>query len=152
MAKNYVVAGSFDTVDVVSQTEAIPSQGVKMYTQPHGTQVVVVVPNTAWKGGDTDSYLKPVATIIEQLWTDGLISGASWGQDNDPATGLLVGYMYFTVSLRSSTGQPLPFSTVVPVPVKALSSLTAFQTSTAGPSYGEQIAQAINSLAATASL
>lgn len=152
MAKQYVIAGSFQSVDVVSQTEIIPSQAMRIYTQPHGTFVIVLVPRTDFQAGKTDKYLAPVAKIIEELWADKVISGAVWGQDENPTTGLLIGYMYFTVSLLDSDGNFLPFSTVVAVPVKALSSLTAFQTSTAGPPYAQQIAEAINQLAATSGL
>lgn len=147
---NYVTAGSSAGVQVLSQTQVAPVQSVRIYTQPHGTYVVVQVPLSAWRAGHAVKYLKPVAAIIENLWEAGFISGAQFVQDVDPSSGLLTDFVDFTVSYTPGSGLAIPFTSVVRVPVPGLSSETAFTTSSAGKSYGEQIAETYAQLAATA--
>lgn len=150
MAANYVTAGSRQTVKVVSQTQVAPVQAVNVYTQPHASYVVVLVPLAEWQQGKSDDYIKPVASVIEQIWTDGFISGTSFVQEIDGATGLFDYYLDFTVSWTPPGGLAIPYTTIVRAPLDSLSSETAFTTGAGAP--GPAIATAYNSLVETSQL
>lgn len=150
MAKQYTIAGSRQGVQVLSQTQVRPVQQVNIYTKPHATYVQVEVPLTVWRGGNADKYLAPVAANIEIVWKDGFINGAQFVQDVD-SSGLLASYVDFVVFFQLEAGLAIPYSTIVRVPVAALSSELAFTTSNTGTPYGQQIAEAYNQLAAMAS-
>lgn len=152
MASNYVTASSFGTVDVISQTEASDVQAVAIYTQPHGTYLVVLVPNKIFKAGKSKAYIAGYATTVENLWKAGFITGAVYGQDVDPGSGLLTGYLYFKVTFQAEDKQALPYSTTVRVPVSALSTETAFTTQGNPVPYGQQISEAYASMAGLSEL
>lgn len=149
MASNYRTAGSVPWVQVVSQTQVVPVQRVNIYTIPHASYIVVNVPANEWAAGRQDKYLHPVAAVVEQIWADGFISGTQFVQDTDPSTQLLADFLNFVVSYTPAGGLAIPYTTVVRVPVPALSSELAFTSSTSGMPYGEQIAHAYNQLVLT---
>jgi hypothetical protein len=150
MASNYVTAGSRQTVKVVSSTQVAPVQAVNIYTQPHASYVVVLVPLAEWQAGHENAYLEPVAGVVEQIWKDGFISGTSFVQEIDAATGLFDYYLDFIVSWTPPGGLAIPYTTIVRAPLDSLSSETAFTTGTGAP--GPAIAKAYNSLVATSNL
>ena len=125
---------------------------VNIYTQPHSSYVVVLVPLAAYQAGSANDYLEPVATVIEQVWTDGFISGTSFVQEVDQATGLLDYFLDFTVSLTLTTGLAIPYTEIVRAPIAALSSETAFTETGGADAVGPQIAAAYARLAGLAQL
>ena len=146
MASNYVTAGSRQTVQVISQTQVAPVQAVNIYTQPHASYVVVLVPLTAYQAGDADDYLEPVAAVIETQWTNGFISGTSFVQEVDASTGLLDYFLDFIVSWTPPGGLRIPYTSIVRAPIAALSSETAFTESGGANAVGPQIADAYAAL------
>jgi hypothetical protein len=150
VAKNYETAGSRQTVQVVSQTQVAPVQAVNIYTKPHASYVVVLVPLSEYQAGNADKYLEPVATVIEQVWSDGFISGTQFVQEIDPATGLFDYFVDFTVSWTPGGGLAVPYTTIVRAPVASLNSTTAFITGADAP--GVAIADAYSVLVKTSQL
>ena len=151
MAESYTTAGSSSGVQVLSQTQVQPVQLVSIYTKPHGSYVVVPVPQAAWAAGDEAKYLEPVAANIEELWRQTVISGTSFVQDVD-ASGLLAAYVDFLVQLHDAKGVPLPFSTTVRVPLTDLGSASFFGKPSGGTAPSTAILQAFAQLEKTAGL
>jgi hypothetical protein len=150
VASTYVAAGAYQTVKVISQTEVAPVEAVKIYTQPHASFVIVLVPLAEFQANDYDKYLTPVAATIEGIWTDGFISGTAFVQVTDQSTNLLADFLDFTVSYTPTGGLALPFTGVVRAPTDALSSATAFATLGGAQAPGPQIATLYNTLVALA--
>jgi hypothetical protein len=148
MADSYTIVAADKAVQVLSQTSVADVETVSFYTKPSGVFCKVQVPLAAWTAGKVKDYVKPVATMIETLFSDGVVTAAAYVQDVD-SSGLLASFMDFTVSFQENTALALPYTTVVRVPVSALSSETAFQANASGGSAAEQILDAYNQLVAT---
>lgn len=151
MAKDYVVAGSRQSVQVISQTEVQPVQLVSIYTQPNGSYVVVPVPLAAWQAGQWASYVEPIAANIEELWKQTVISATNYVQDVD-TSGLLASYVDFTVQLHDANKVPLPYTTVVRIPLSQLASKTFFGKPSGGTAPSTAILSAFAQLEKTAGL
>lgn len=133
MASNYVTAGSFQTVRVLSQTSVIDVEAISIYTKPSGVYVVVQVPLTAFQSDNYDSYLAVTADLIEAELAatpepgQRLASGVSYVQDIDSA-GLLAAFLDFTVAYLPTSGQQGSFSEVVRLPLTVFETAEAFDT------------------------
>ena len=119
MADNYTTTGSTQTIQVQPSGAVIDAEIVRFTTKPHGIHSQAVVPLTAWQAGKSGSYIEPIATAIEAILHDGLASGASFAQDVDAQTGLLVDSMAFTVSYTPK-GTEGAFTTTVTIPIGEL--------------------------------
>ena len=108
----------------------------------------VQVPYKAWSAGKVSEYVEPVAAQIELLFKDGVVNAASYVQDVD-GSGLLASYMDFTVFFQETTALALPYTTVVRIPISALSSETAFTAPSSGGSAAQQILDAYSELVKT---
>jgi hypothetical protein len=124
---------------------------VNIYTKPHATYAVVPVPLKEWQDDHADAYLEPVAANIEAVWKSQEISGASFVQDVDENSQLLASFIDFTVAYQPSPATGLPFTTVVRVPLDALSSITAFTAAGSDDPYALRLVQAYEQLRKTAS-
>ena len=97
MAGNYRVIGQRPTVQVKSATSVIDVEEVEFETIPSGVIAQVEVPLQYWSIQDSDPWIAPLATAIEELIGSGLAVGGSFVQDIDHS-GLLTSFIQFIVA------------------------------------------------------
>lgn len=98
MAESYTVTDQHQTVQQLAAGSVVDVEVVGFVTTKHGVHAQVVVPLKAWQEGRTHDYAQPLAHGIEHLLNEGLATGAAYVEDVDGTTGLLAGYLDFTVS------------------------------------------------------
>ena len=133
MADNYTTAGSSTTVRVLSSTQVIDVEAVAIYTKPSNVYVVVQVPLADFQAGNSGPYLYDTADLIEGLLAatpdpgQHTVSAVTYVQDTD-SSGLLAGFLAFTVSYQRPGVISLPFEAAVTLPVTSFESADAFNT------------------------
>jgi hypothetical protein len=133
VADNYTPAGSSTTVRVLSSTQVIDVEAVAIYTRPSNVYVVVQVPLDDFKAGNSNQYLYVTADLIEGLLAASpdagqqLVSSVTYVQDVD-GSGLLAGFLAFTVVYQPRGRISAPFETTITLPVTSFESADAFNT------------------------
>ncbi len=104
MAAQYTVVSQNRTVQVLSQSQVNDVMEVGAVTIPHGVYYQVEVPYPDWLAGYSDFALSGQAAFIEGAFAEPYVVGAASAQDVDPASGLLVNYVDFTLRIASPAG------------------------------------------------
>jgi hypothetical protein len=157
VADNYTPAGSSTTVRVLSSTQVIDVEAVAIYTKPSNVYVVVQVPLADFQAGNSGPYLYDTADLIEGLLAatpdpgQRTVSSVTYVQDTD-ASGLLAGFLAFTVAYQPQGRISSPFEATVTLPVTSFESAAAFQTPLPGGLPLAQITDAYENLKKLAAL
>lgn len=114
--QGYVVTSQYGTVQVQPDGSVLDVEAVGFATSPHNVSATVYVPLAAWTAGNAGQYIAPLASGIEYMFAQGLVSGASSVQDVDPATSLLADFIQFVVAYQPPH-QLTPMTAQVRVPV-----------------------------------
>lgn len=131
MASGYVRLGSDTTVRVLSQTDVIDVQAVKIRTTPSGVFCVVPVPLADFNAGHEASYLQTTADLVEGILGatpdpgQTLASSAIYVQTQD-ASGLLAGFLTFKVAYVKPGSFAAPFTQDVTIPMTSFETAAAF--------------------------
>lgn len=155
MAKNYTTSGSSTTVRVLSSTQVIDVQAVAIYTKPSQVYVVVQVPLQDFQNGKAGPYLATTAGLIEGMLAaspdpgQSLASSVAYVSDRD-GSGLLAGFLAFTVSYTPSGVISAPYEETVTLPVTAFETAEAFDTALPGGTPVVQLTDAYARLKALA--
>lgn len=156
MAQYYDVVSSRQTVRVISQNQVAPVQAIGIYTKPSQVYLNVLVPLAAYQAGKEATYLEPPALLTEQLMGNDTgvpgtpigsprVLGAQYVQAND-ASGLLVGFVDFTVYYQPDNSVGLPLTGTVRIPMTSLESFAAFTKPIAGGTPSDLIGAEYNRL------
>jgi len=122
VAKQYVTAGSYQTVRVQSQTSVVDVELIGIYTKPSNIYI-----------GVYDSFLSVTAGLVESILAatpdpgQTLAQSASYVQDID-AAGLLSAFLDFTVAYIPTSTYQGSFSEIVRLPVTVFETAAAFDT------------------------
>jgi hypothetical protein len=133
VAKQYVTAGSYQTVRVQSQTSVVDVELIGIYTKPSNIYIGVPVPKAAFEAGNYDSFLSVTAGLVESILAatpdpgQTLAQSASYVQDID-AAGLLSAFLDFTVAYIPTSTYQGSFSEIVRLPVTVFETAAAFDT------------------------
>jgi hypothetical protein len=150
MAASYTVVSQRRTVQVLSQTQVADVEEVGFITHPTGIYSQREVPIQAWQTDGAGPWIGTLADAIEGLISGGLATGAVFVQDVD-ASGLIADFMDFTVSYTPPGGIGLPMTSIVRVPINALTLDTSFGSFT-GTSPADMLSAAHDALVYTAGL
>jgi len=104
VAALYDVTTQNRTVQVLSQNQVNDVMEVGAVTKPHGVYYQVEVPYADWLAGRSDFALNGQAEFIEGAFAESYVVGAAAAQDVDPASGLLINYVDFTLRIPSAPG------------------------------------------------
>lgn len=130
-AKTYRTAGSDSTVRVLSSTKVIDVQAIAIWTIPSNVYVVVQVPLADFKAGKEGPYLTVTSGLIESLLAASpdpgqqLASSVTYVSDTD-GSGLLAGFLAFTVSYQPEGRISSPYEATITLPVTSFESADAF--------------------------
>jgi hypothetical protein len=155
MADLYTTAGSSTTVRVLSSTQVIDVQAIAIYTKPSGVYVVVQVPLADFQAGTEGTYLNTTADLIESLLAatpspgEHDVANVSYISDTD-ASGLLAGFLAFTISYTPPGSISAPFQNTLTFPVTSFESAAAFDAPLPGGTVLAQINNAYARLKALA--
>lgn len=125
MAASFVVLNQSPATQIIGPQQSVDVERVEFVTKPTGIYAQRLVPRTAWADGGAAAWIAPLADAIEGVIAGGLASYATWVQEADPATSLLVDSMAFVVTYDPGDGRPIQ-EAVATVPLAALTVDTQF--------------------------
>lgn len=125
MAGSFVVVSQASATQVLGPNQVIDIERVGFVTKPSGVYAERMVPRDAWQQQGSAAWIAPLADAIENMISGGLATSASWVQDIDPGTGLLVDAIEFVVTYDPQDGRPIQ-EALATVPVSALTLDTQF--------------------------
>lgn len=153
MAADYVVTGSYATVQVTGAQSAVDVLRISFRTIPSGVAATANAPYRNIVGvqpgdvqGIADRFIAPLAAGIERLMGSGMVAGATASEDVD-ASGLLVDYLDVTVAYDPPNGTGDTLTQVVRVPTQAFDEPSFY-----GPLIGAKIGGAYDALKALAAV
>lgn len=158
MADQYLLTGSYATVQVTGPTTAVdvlrisastvPSQVAFTFNAPYrglvGINVKGEAPTPAQAVAVADRFAAPIAAGIERMMGMGIVAGAAPTEDAD-TSGLIVDYIEATVEYLPDNPAQQSFSATVRIPTNAFDEPSFF-----GPLVATPIGAAYDALKALA--
>lgn len=142
----FLVQSQTPSVEVFPSSPPVDVVEVGFTSLPSGTFAVATIPALAWAAEGQDVWIGPLSDGIESTLTMAGVIGAVYEQDIS-ASGLLVDYLVFTVSINPPNASQLgPMTAQVRVPLFAFG-----EAALRGPLIVQPIEQAQNALAYWAS-
>lgn len=145
----YVLLSSRSSVQVLSPTLVVDTVSCTIQTGPSGVVATREVPLSEFTADQGEGILNSLAVAIEQVMSDGMVSGASGTQLIDDS-GLILDAVSFVVTYQPPPPIPGPISVDVTIPVDVLTADTSFGSFLAGGSAADQISAAYQRLQAMA--
>lgn len=134
----YALISSYDTVQVVSPTQAVDALYCTIRTTGSGSIVNRTVPQAEFVQDQGAGILNSLATAVDDAISGGLATAAVGSQGID-ASGLLFDAVTFTVTYVPSYTTAAPLTATVEIPVDVLTADTSFGSFITGGSATERL-------------
>lgn len=121
----YRLISSYDTVQVLSATQAVDAIYCTIVTAGSGSTVQRTVPKSEFAQDHGAGILNSLASAVDDAISGGLAVGATGIQDID-GEGLLFDAVVFTIQYTPAYPTAEPLTTTVTIPVDVLTADTSF--------------------------